>query len=73
MDKEKHFMFHTTKTRVTLVIMGLMFFSFLTYLFLIKIIDNTAWSGLIALDLFLVILTTAIIDRRKSRTCLEKF
>jgi hypothetical protein len=67
-DKEKTFMFHTTKTRVTLVFVGLALFSFLTYLYLIKMINSDAWSGLIALDLFIVIVIIALIERRKKQS-----
>ena len=68
MDKEKTLMFNTTKTRVTLVFIGLALFSFLTYLYSIKMINRDTWSGLIALDLFIVIVIIALIERRKKQS-----
>jgi hypothetical protein len=65
MDKEKTFRFHTTKTRATLVVIGLAVFSFLTILYLIKMINQTTWSGLIVLDLVIILLIITLMERRK--------
>ncbi len=68
MDKEKTLMFHTTKTRVFLVVIGLAFYSLLTYLYLVKMINRDTWSGLGVLDLFIVIVIIVLLERRKKQT-----
>jgi hypothetical protein len=72
MNKEKTSMVHTTKTRATLGVIGLAFFSILTYLYLIKMINRDAWLGLGLLDLFVVTVTIAFMERRTKQNPSQK-
>jgi len=67
MNKEKTFISYTTKMRATIVAIGLAFYSVLTYLYLIKMINRDAWSGLGLLDFLIVALIIVLIKRRKKQ------